>query len=486
MIFPNSTRDACWLILLAFLLTSCSTAALKGPSPSKETALRVSVKSTQSKNRDKLLAEYLERQRRSPELDPEDALFEEAYERYESVRGTQSRMNFLKSGVEDEARIGLLTQAIEVNPHYHAAHYVLGVSYQNAGENRKAEKHLLKCIKLKPKNVNAYKSLGSLYNTLKDYDNAIKYLELAYSLNPGEFDRYYDLAMAYKAQDNYPKALEYLEKAVALNPNDYDSNLDLGSIYSFSPYVAKKFNVLPDYKRAIELFRKAKEIKPDYAAPHLYLGDVYYRIKEYESAEKETRRALEIKEAPLAYKQLGDIYFDANQYRKAKEEYRKGLNSPGELRPFLINRLAETLVKLDEFQEAIDLLNEAITTADRDSISYFHRSKLAEVYQEKGDHFEAIQTYFQCLAVNPNDFDVHFRIASSFYTLEEWDEAAKYWQIASEIQPKSSASFYNLGLVYKHRRLCKEAVYYFQKALDINPDDSDARLQIELCQKQVY
>jgi len=563
----------------------------------------LSLKQRYLEDQKKLLAEYLEKQKTSSKLDPEDALFEEAYEFYQrAVETSEYPDNFTSWGTNDPKGIKLLEQAIEVNPYYHAAHYVLGKSYRNIKEYEKAEQSFLKCITLKPKcqatytslaglyvltkrhddalklyvkaldvdpsitwiyssigdiylernnfdkakeyyrrildfdksyvyayeklgnlylkkgnlktswdnlrksypyfteeledrissyrkyleknNFYAYASVGRIYYYSSKYDKAVEYLEKAYGLNPNEFDQYYELGMAHNEKRNYQKAAIYLEKAVAMYPNHYDANLQLGILYDIDPawteFYEKQYKIKPDYDRAIELLKRAKQINPGNTSPYYYLGSVYYHTQRYYDALKETKKALNIKEDSSTFSQLGNIYFAMNEYENALVAYKKSL-AKGDFQ-WTRSNITKTLFELKKYDEAIAFLREGLEKYKDDlQLKRF----LGDAYRYKNDYETAIRKYKDCLRSEPKDFLAHFEIASCYGGQENWIEAKNWWEKAAEINPKSSASFANIGIAYFSMESYDTAKTYFEKALDINPEDNKTKEWIKYCQSAI-
>ena len=175
--------------------------------------------------------DYLEKQKISSELDPKDALYEEAYEFYEKARvASKFPDSFTRFGTDDKEGIKLLEHALKVNPYYHAAHYTLGKSYENTKEYEKAEQHFLKCIGLKPNNQDAYKSLANLYRDQKRYDEALEYYNKAINLGSREIWIFYNIGKIHMDKGNLHKAEEICKEALQLvkEKNADDASVILG------------------------------------------------------------------------------------------------------------------------------------------------------------------------------------------------------------------------------------------------------------------
>jgi tetratricopeptide (TPR) repeat protein len=64
-------------------------------------------------------------------------------------------------------------------------------------------------------------------------------------------------------------------------------------------------------------------------------------------------------------------------------------------------------------------------------------------------------------------------------TDEQQQKAIDAFKQALELQPDARNVAYNIGLVYRDRRETGEAIRWFERALEINPDDEHARNILE-------
>jgi tetratricopeptide (TPR) repeat protein len=104
----------------------------------------------------------------------------------------------------------------------------------------------------KPDDYEVNYLLGTIYGKEKnDLDKAIAYLTKAASVNPQGKDAYIDLGVAYGLKRNFARSAEALQKALEIDPSDAGVYINLGVTYQN----------LGDKNKAIECFKKAKEMK---------------------------------------------------------------------------------------------------------------------------------------------------------------------------------------------------------------------------------
>jgi tetratricopeptide (TPR) repeat protein len=63
-------------------------------------------------------------------------------------------------------------------------------------------------------------------------------------------------------------------------------------------------------------------------------------------------------------------------------------------------------------------------------------------------------------------------------TNEKQQRAIGAFKLAIALSPKAPNVAYNLGLIYRDRQEVEQALYWFQRALEANPDDRDAQYYI--------
>lgn len=363
------------------------------------------------------------------------------------------------------------------------------ISWESWEDKEDVEKKLLEPYKpyLSEDNFYAHVSVGFIYYFLGKWKEAKEHFERALKLNRSEFDQHYRLGMSYKSIGNYKKAVLYLEEALKRSPNHYDTNLQLGIIYGLSSIVAYVYKTKTDYKRSVELLEKASQIDPENPSSYYYLGKTYLEMEKYYEALRETRKALNIqKDVPILNQwrildQMGAIYTEMKDYKMALEYYSKSLEVYDNC--FTRYDIIEALINLKDYDKARDFIKRSIDACPQHKL---FKIKLGDVFFEEGKYLSAIQLYEDYLKKeNPNDPYVLFYIALSHQKLKNWDESEFWWKKAIEIDPEDWAACYNLGLVYYYTSKYDKAIKNFNKCLELNPKDNDAKRMIETCQYQI-
>ena len=151
---------------------------------------------------------------------------------------------------------------MELDPSNVKAHIYLAQDYAAAGENKKVIQHLTKAAELDDTNAEVLKALGAMQ-----------------LLHGGE----YGVKAAQKA----------LGKAVVLKPDDAEILMN----YAYTLYLDRLFS------EAIDKFKKAIEIQPDYPQAHYNLALSYRAVGKHDLAQLHWEKVVQlVPGTPLADK----------------------------------------------------------------------------------------------------------------------------------------------------------------------------------------
>jgi len=130
-------------------------------------------------------------------------------------------------------------------------------------------------------------------------------------------DNYYAhllLGSAYRAKDEVDKAVESYRRAIEINPNFADAYLGLGVTYLSNEQIDE----------AINYIKKAIEINPMHMPSYLNLGLIYEYNGQIDEAIASYEKIIEINpHFTGAYFKLGDLYLEKGDRDKAVKAYKK-------------------------------------------------------------------------------------------------------------------------------------------------------------------
>lgn len=106
---------------------------------------------------------------------------------------------------------------------------------------------------------------------------------------------------------------------------------------------------------------------------------------------------------------------------------------------------------------------------------------------KKENYDEALQKYLLAETSRPNLPETSFNLGNVYYKTGDYEDALRSYEKATyskDIELQSKA-YYNTGSVLFRMEKLPEAIQFYKKALELNPDDQDAKFNIEFVQKKL-
>lgn len=244
---------------------------------------------------------------------------------------------------------------------------------------------------------------------------------------------------------------------------------------------------------------------PENAPLYNKRAQVYRRLKLYEEAENDAKRAIRMDSTNADYRiTLVDIYFSENKTRLAKDE----LEYTTKKYPESINahlKLAELFFIVRQYQKAIDAVNTALKLDEHNAMGYFIKGS---VYRESGDTARAITSlqtaveqdnrfadayfdlgllhaarknplafdyYRSVLEILPGDKKTLYARAHLLQQMGKLEEATKEYTQLTAKDNSCAECFYNLGAIAMDvKQDYKSAIEQFTKAIASDGAYSDA------------
>lgn len=105
--------------------------------------------------------------------------------------------------------------------------------------------------------------------------------------------------------------------------------------------------------------------------------------------------------------------------------------------------------------------------------------------EEKFD--EAFLKYRDAAIENPELPAIHYNMANALYKKKNYDESVAAYEksLTADDVLSQANTYYNLGNVMYRQNKMLEAIQYYQKALKLNPDDQDAKYNLEYVRRKI-
>jgi cytochrome c-type biogenesis protein CcmH/NrfG len=168
-----------------------------------------------------------------------------------------------------------LQEAVRNKPNDPRLHYLLGLKYQNQGNDRQALKAYQKAVSLNPQYTEAFLALGAVKSVLGDQDGAVKAIKKAIQLDPKDQEAktllgvvYGRQGLALLGQGENAEAAKVLKMAATSNPEDDAAFNNLGVALA----------VQGDFNLAAQAFQAAIKANPANDDAQFNLGYTYLRM----------------------------------------------------------------------------------------------------------------------------------------------------------------------------------------------------------------
>ncbi len=242
---------------------------------------------------------------------------------------------------------------------------------------------------------------------------ALAYEGLSYAYSVAD-----DLFMS--PAESMPKAKETAKKALELDDTLPEAHMDMATVDLYYEY---------DWKAAEKEFRRAIELKPDYAKAHEYYGWLLNTVGRREEALSESRKAVQLD--PMSLETGGQVGFNlylAHQYDEAIGQLRKNLDmEPNHwfstwLLGLSYEAKGDIPAAIAQFKKARSL--EANTP--------FPISELAHVYAISGRRSEAEQSLKELREWSKQGFTPQYYFANVYVGLGDHPQALTHLEKAYE------------------------------------------------------
>ncbi len=422
------------------------------------------------------------------------------------------------------------TRAVSVNPDNHKAQLKLGQMLLLGRQTEEAKKKAELVLAKSPENVEALSLLSGVQVQEKDLDGAINTLEKAASLNPKHFNTQLSLGRLLLLKGDPGKAEEAYLKAIELDPASGAPYIELSRIYaskgqydkaeaelkrmiqaSGSTYEA--LFVLALFYESTKKFEEAEKthLQAAGAAPQgdvvplMNLAAYYARMKSYGKALEAIRKAAEIKkDDPNVLVNMAELQIDFNKVDDAEATVDKVLEKEkGHVEANLIK--GRIFLQRRDFGNALERFDVAVRESPRNPMAHYFRG-LSQI--GKGDPKMGQQDLLKAVEFNPGLLDARLILAEFFLNDRNADLARQQIDAAMNIAPRNTRvlmrlaslkllekdmkgaeeiyskiiqaeadyapAYVQLGLVQNSSNRQAEALKSFNKALELNPQQTDA------------
>ena len=189
-----------------------------------------------------------------------------------------------------------------------------------------------------------------------------------------DFFFHFNLGLRFQKQRKYRLAIDQYRRAIDIQPNFAQAYNNLGGVYFLSG----------SYPEAVEEYKKAIELKPDYAEAYYNLAMVYEATGEINRAIDSYKMVIGVRpDHERAHQGLGGAYKSLKDYSKAAKEYRRALKiNPHD--PITHNLLGNVYFLSGKVDEAIREYQEALRLKSDYEYAATNLEKALQIKKDEG------------------------------------------------------------------------------------------------------
>jgi tetratricopeptide (TPR) repeat protein len=216
--------------------------------------------------------------------------------------------------------------------------------------------------------------------------------------------------LAHFGAGDYASAVPYLEKATAADPQNLPFRLTLAQSCLWSK----------QYQCVLDVYREIVTLNAESAEADMLAGEALDEMKDKAGAEEQFRAAVKADpKLPNVHFGLGYLLWGLLKYDDAMEQFKAELaNNPDHAQALAY--LADAEIKLTQPEGAQPLLEKAIHLDSRIEIAHID---LAILMSDAGRNADALRELKAAEKLNPNDKNVHWRLARLYQSEGKKEEA---------------------------------------------------------------
>ncbi len=363
-----------------------------------------------------------------------------------------------------------------------------------------------------PKRIEVYHFWGKALVGLGNPQEAISIYQTLLVNDNKRPDIHAEIGLLYSRQQKLAKAAKHYQQALALKPDWTDLQYNLAVI----------LHQLEDWGEAIKSYKKTIALQSDYVAAYFNLGVLYDQRGELEKAIANYRQVLKLQpHNTRAYSNLGSTLVKQEKFAAAIEIYQEGLKFDPTW-AVLHNNLGQLLWLNQQPEEALARFENAIFLEPNMALAHYNLGKL---WQQQRNYPAAIDCFQQVIKLEPNNIRAYSHCAEALFMHNNLELTIDYFHSAITLQPDfveaycqkakllqpeglleqaqiSCAKFLNAirnklnysqilthfwqthlywgDILFAYGGI-KQAQVYYQKALQIKPDEVELYLRLGNC-----
>ncbi len=381
-----------------------------------------------------------------------------------------------------DTAIAYAEMAIKIDKKYPKPYILLNKIYTDINNHKKGVEILEALVEIYPEMINIHYSIGLIcYNRLKNYDKALvsfrNILELANAVPVEDYykeNASYYIGRIYYSKNNFDRAIEYLQKTLDIHSDNK------AALYLLSNILMDLYQLEEAREYSLQYIKKFDTNNVIYAN----LGRIYYI--------EGNPRAAEFLGAAMSSNDIYGIlckalYYELMQRDREAEPILKTISSDNTVlvSPHIaLGRIAlrkgdrktassefftagVILYKSTQYDASRIQLTRVLAINDSIPEVYFY---LGKIYEET-DNMNLAVLYFKRTNKMRPTLEVQIHIGYLYSQLNNFEEAAKYIDVAIKQEPNNPKPYFFKGLALSRNNEFPEAEKLFKKAIELKKND---------------
>jgi len=378
---------------------------------------------------------------RNNDLQQAEAEFKTAIKIDPESEEAVTALAFLYTAEGDSARAAEVLSKVPDSARSAKLYSVLGYTYEQQKDYKKAIDAYRKAIALDRDNLDAIRGLAQNLMNDGQTDAALEQYKIIADANPEDPQTRLRMAEIYRKQGKYDQALDNLKEAQATVPDSMEVPYNMAAIYQAQGHYDEAIQVMQD------LLKKSEKTDGNY------------------SKDDKNNRAVFLE-------RLGTIYRDENNDQSAIETFRKMLPLGDDNAERGYQQIIDTQREEKQWQAATDTAKEAVTKLPDDrGLRMVYAAQLADM----GKADEGLQQVQSLLKGKPEDREVYITLAQMYSRLKRWPEAEQSLDKAEQLSVKDDDKEYVeflRGSTYERQKKYDQAEDVFRKVLATDPQNA--------------
>ncbi len=226
----------------------------------------------------------------------------------------------------------------------------------------------------------------------------------------------------------------------------------------------RHFFVRNEFKRAIEEFTHAIDVRPKYSSAYFDRGRAKIQLKQYVDAIDDFKMVISLyPNVPHAYAQRGFCYMQIGQYSKGVDDCTTAIRLDPSDQFSIKNRMMayEILGKHDLAKQDAERLKRPVVSGDW--------IRTCEEKMRHGKYHDAIAECNRCLSVNSKTYMAYYMRGLAYKKLEQYDNAIADFNTALSLNKNAAGSYYDRAQCYSETQQYGKALTDLNSAANLTP-----------------